>query len=241
MAGAAGTKLCIRGKNKGESVLRFGSVHSFVLSQYVLNEAAICNFTSDALSNLDGPLGIFRVERKYLSKSIAKELFRKYELVSERQGATVAKVIECLRKFEVAWQDKRTTLPSENPNKHWIDVVADEAVWRFDSAPANEDDRDAKPCYDFFNGRCNRENCRFRHTGKAPEKRGGWNNSRGGSPMSSYVQVDSDGRLIDPSVAVPPDPTGAAPPRAMYQWVAGRGGSGKGKSGGKGRGKGKGK
>ena len=85
MAGAAGTKLFIRGKNKGESVLRFGSV-SFVLRQYVLNEAAICNFTSDALSNLDGPLGMFRGERKYLSKSIAEKLFRKYELVSERSG-----------------------------------------------------------------------------------------------------------------------------------------------------------
>ena len=59
--------------------------------------------------------------------------------------------------------------------------------------------------------------------------------------MGSYVQVDNDGRLVDPAVAVPPDPNGAAPPRAMYQWVAGRGGSGKGKSGGKGRGKGKGK
>ena len=76
-------------------LLRFGSV-SFVLRQYVLNEAAICNFTSDALSNLDGPLGMFRGERKYLSKSIAEKLFRKYELVSERFGATVPKVIECL-------------------------------------------------------------------------------------------------------------------------------------------------
>ena len=240
MAGAAGTKLFIRGKNKGESVLRFGSV-SFVLRQYVLNEAAICNFTSDLLSNLDGPLGMFRGERKYLSKSVSEKLFRKYELVSERSGATVPKVIECLRKFEVAWQDKRTTLPSENPNKHWIELVSDESVWRFEASVANDDERDSKPCYDYFNGRCTRENCRFRHTGKAPEKRGGWNNPRGGSPMGSYVQVDSDGRLIDTSVVVPPDPNGAAPPRAMYQWVAGRGGSGKGKSGGKGRGKGKGK